>query len=85
VTSSRSVAGTPRQGVASGRLRQGDGTEHAATASATPLMRASTALVDAWLTGSADSARRAAGLAAAIPAPFWEPRARSAGRSASAT
>jgi len=48
-------------------------------------MRASTALVDAWLTGSADSARRAAGLAAAIPAPFWEPRARSAGRSASAT
>jgi len=45
-------------------------------------MRASTALVDAWLTGSA---RRAAGLAAAIPAPFWESRARSAGRSASAT
>jgi hypothetical protein len=54
--------------------------EHAATASATPLMRASTALADARLTGSAESARHAAGLAAAIPAPFWESRARSATR-----
>jgi hypothetical protein len=53
--------------------------EHAATASATPLMRASTVLVDAWLTGSAEAARRAGELAAAIPAPFWESRARSAG------
>ena len=50
--------------------------EHAATDSATQLMRASSALIDAWLTGSTESARRAADLAAAIPAPFWESRAR---------
>ena len=52
--------------------------EHAATDSATPLMRASAALIDAWLTGSSESAARAADLAAAIPAPFWESRARAA-------
>jgi len=50
----------------------------AATDSATQLMRASSALIDSWLSGSAESALRAADLAAAIPAPFWELRARSA-------
>ena len=47
-------------------------------AAATGLMRASSALVDSWVTGSADSARRAEQLAAAVPAPFWESRARAA-------
>lgn len=51
---------------------------HAAADSATQLMRVSAGLVDAWLTGSAESAERAAELAATIPAAFWESRARSA-------
>ena len=50
----------------------------AAEPDATTLMRASAALVDAWVTGSATSAARAASLAATIPAPWWESRARQA-------
>ncbi len=50
--------------------------ETAAEPDATTLMRASAALVDAWVTGSAASAARAAELAATIPAPWWESRAR---------
>ena len=45
---------------------------------ATTLMRASAALVDAWVAGSATSAARAVSLAATIPAPWWESRARQA-------
>ncbi|MEP7040433.1 MAG: adenylate/guanylate cyclase domain-containing protein [Chloroflexota bacterium] len=48
------------------------------TDAAAPLMRASAALVDAWVNGSQDAARRAAELAASLPAPWWEARARAA-------
>jgi len=53
---------------------------HAAGHSGTQLMRSSAALIDAWLTGSAESARLAAELAANLPAPFWESRAHAAAR-----
>ena len=43
-----------------------------------PLMRASAALIDAWVSGSPESAQRAAELAASVPAPWWEERARAA-------
>jgi tetratricopeptide (TPR) repeat protein len=45
---------------------------------ATPLMRASAALIEAWVTGSHEAAARAAEIAAGIPAPSWEARARAA-------
>lgn len=54
--------------------------QHAADGSGTQLMRSSAALIDAWLTGSAESARVAADLAASLPAPFWESRAHAAAR-----
>ena len=38
-------------------------------------MQASAALLDAWTTGSAEAARRAATLANEHPAPWWELRA----------
>jgi class 3 adenylate cyclase/tetratricopeptide (TPR) repeat protein len=44
-----------------------------------PLLHASAALIDAWVTGSRTSAERAAQLAASVPAPWWEARARAAG------
>ena len=47
-------------------------------ADATALMRASAALVDAWVTGSQASAASAAELAASVPAPWWAARARAA-------
>ena len=57
--------------------------EFAAESDATPLMRTSAALLDAWTTGSAESARTAATLARDFGAPWWELRAlRVAGRSA---
>jgi hypothetical protein len=48
---------------------------NAADPEATGLMRVSAALVDAWVTGSADSARTAAGLGTELGAPWWELRA----------
>jgi hypothetical protein len=50
----------------------------AAQADATALMRASAALLDAWVTGSHASAASAAELAASVPAPWWVERARAA-------
>jgi class 3 adenylate cyclase len=50
----------------------------AAQADATALMRASAALVDAWVTGSHASAASAAELAASVPAPWWVARAQAA-------
>ena len=47
----------------------------AAEPGATRLMRASAALLDAWVTGSADSARAALALAREHGAPWWELRA----------
>ncbi len=49
--------------------------EFAAASDATPLMRGSAALLDAWTTGSAESARTAATLARDLGAPWWELRA----------
>ena len=49
--------------------------EFAAESDATLLMRASAALLDAWTTGSAESAHRAATLARDFGAPWWELRA----------
>lgn len=40
-----------------------------------PLVQIFSALVDAWLSGSAASAERAASMARALPAPWWESRA----------
>ena len=45
-----------------------------------PLMRASAALIEAWVSGSPAAAARAAEIAAAIPAPWWELRAKAAMR-----
>jgi class 3 adenylate cyclase len=45
----------------------------------TDLMRASAALIDAWVSRSRRSAANSAKLAASIPAPWWEARARAAG------
>jgi class 3 adenylate cyclase/tetratricopeptide (TPR) repeat protein len=50
-------------------------TATAARPDATRLMRASAALQDAWVSGSAASARMALGLAREHPAPWWELRA----------
>ncbi len=41
----------------------------------TPLVQISSALVDAWVSGSPASAQRAASMARALPAPWWESRA----------
>ena len=49
--------------------------ENAAELDATRLMQASAALLDAWVTGSADAARGAAELAREHPAPWWQLRA----------
>jgi class 3 adenylate cyclase len=49
--------------------------EFAADPDATPLMRASAALLDAWTTGSSDAARSAAALSRELGAPWWELRA----------
>jgi hypothetical protein len=46
----------------------------------TPLRRASAELVGAWVSGSTAAAERAAQLAASLPAPWWEARAREAMR-----
>jgi hypothetical protein len=51
----------------------------AAESDGSPLLHASAALIDAWVTGSRTSAKRAAQLAASVPAPWWEARARAAG------
>ena len=50
----------------------------ASTKDATTLMRASAALIDAWVTGSTASALRCAELAATVPAPWWVARAHAA-------
>jgi hypothetical protein len=50
----------------------------ASQADASRLMRASAALVDAWVTGSDASAARSAELGASVPAPWWVERARAA-------
>ncbi|MEO5987021.1 MAG: hypothetical protein ABIW50_00490, partial [Candidatus Limnocylindria bacterium] len=42
----------------------------------TPLVQISSALMDAWVSGSPASAERAASMASALPAPWWESRAR---------
>ena len=47
---------------------------------ASPLMHASAALVDAWVSGSHEAAERSAELAASVPAPWWVERAEAAGR-----
>jgi hypothetical protein len=47
---------------------------------ASPLMHASAALIEAWVTGSRDAAERSAELAASVPAPWWVERARAAVR-----
>jgi hypothetical protein len=48
---------------------------NATESDATPLMRASAALLDAWATGSTDSARLAAKLSGELSAAWWELRA----------
>jgi hypothetical protein len=52
----------------------------AGQAGASPLMHASAALIDAWVSGSRDAAERSAELAASVPAPWWVERARDAAR-----
>ena len=54
--------------------------EAAGVGFSSPLMRASAALIEAWVSGSPAAAARAAEIAAAIPAPWWELRAKAAMR-----
>ena len=53
-------------------------TDHLRDPTVTRHLQASAALIDAWVSGSAPAADRAASLAAELPAPWWEERARAA-------